>query len=100
MLNYLTLVQDRYSGCYSRAEYTLWEGEPPHEIDNDDVTCDKFWCSDKSSLCLAKGSNEEEVLKKFEEKLGYEIKRKYHLLVYLLYSRPNDIKILNPKVDW
>lgn len=40
----LTVVEDRYNGCYSGARYTAWIGEPPWDIDDGDAPCMNFWC--------------------------------------------------------
>ena len=42
----LTIVKDRYNGCYSRGEWTAWNcdaDEVPPDISDDDVTCACFW---------------------------------------------------------
>ena len=37
------VIRDRYNGIYSGSVWTAWEGEPPDEVDSDDVTCMLFW---------------------------------------------------------
>ena len=42
----LTIVHDRYNGCYSGGEFTAWNLYPqdvPEEIDSDDVNCCVFF---------------------------------------------------------
>lgn len=42
----LTIIFDRYTGCYSGGKVTVWNTFPeniPDEIFSDDNTCDYFW---------------------------------------------------------
>ncbi len=42
----LTIVKDRYGGCYSGGRFTAWNyffDQIPDEIDGDDPTCFHFW---------------------------------------------------------
>jgi len=42
----LTIIHDRYNGCYSGGEFTAWNLCPeniPEEIDSDDVSCCVFF---------------------------------------------------------
>lgn len=44
----LTITKDRYTGTYSRGEWTAWccdADEVPPEIASDDLTCARFWDS-------------------------------------------------------
>lgn len=53
---------DRYSGVYSGARFTAWEGMPPEEIDADDGTCEDFWRSNPLRLKCGKGETAVEAL--------------------------------------
>lgn len=42
----LTIISDRYSGCYSRGRFTAWPlypGEIPEDQDGCDISCSVFW---------------------------------------------------------
>ena len=59
----LTIVSDRYSGCYSGGIFTAWNldaHEVPMEIASDDVTCADFWC--KNEILCGKGKTVEEAV--------------------------------------
>ena len=59
----LTIVSDRYSGCYSGGIFTAWNlnaHEVPMEIASDDVTCADFWC--KNKILCGKGKTVEEAV--------------------------------------
>ena len=46
----LTIVKDRYNGCYSGGAYTAWNKEPqeiPEAIDLGDIDCWNFWSDNK-----------------------------------------------------
>ena len=69
----LTIVKDRYSGCYSGGEYTAWNLEPeeiPTEIFYDDVSCYGFWLSNK--ILVGKGDTPQEAIMNLEKLLGDE----------------------------
>lgn len=68
----LTIVADRYGGCYSGGEYTAWlmePGEVPGEIGCGDLTCGAFWA--ENTLLCGKGSTpdeaERDLLKKIRD---------------------------------
>lgn len=46
-MRYIEIDEDRYSGIYSGAAFTAWDGEQPSEIDAGDPTCEKFWETNK-----------------------------------------------------
>ena len=57
----MTIVQDRYGGCYSGGAYTAWILEPwevPGEIGCGDVICSAFWAENK--LPCGKGATPDE----------------------------------------
>ena len=67
----LTIIADRYSGCYSGGEYTAWNLDfynVPKEIDYDDVACNKFWLDNKTPV--GKGNTPQEAIKDLEELLN------------------------------
>lgn len=68
----LTIVKDRYGGCYSHGVYTAWNLEPeevPCEISSDDLSCGDFW--DDNILPVGLGNTpdeaEQDLLKKIAE---------------------------------
>ena len=75
-MNYITMERDRYSGAYSRAEYTAWGGPAPEEISDGDSTCEYFWDkihsgeldSDGKPVLYGDGATFDEALKSFFEK--------------------------------
>ena len=62
----LTIVADRYTGCYSGGNYTAWNLDHynlPSEIDDDDVTCCGFWRgADCQEYVIGKGRTASEAL--------------------------------------
>ena len=69
----LTIIYDRYGGCYSGGEYTAWNlahYEIPENIDSDDVTCAWFW--QDNTIPVGKGNTPEEAIKNLKQLLGDE----------------------------
>lgn len=71
----LTIVADRYGGCYSGGAYTAWQMEPwevPSDISDGDLDCSIFW-ADNELIC-GKGSTpdeaERDLLKKIRDGAG------------------------------
>lgn len=57
----LTIVEDRYGGCYSGGAYTAWNLEPwevPVDIADGDLGCGVFWANNK--LTYGKGGTPDE----------------------------------------
>ena len=57
----ITIVQDRYGGCYSGGAYTAWNSEPwevPSDISGGDLSCGIFWGENK--LICGKGGTPDE----------------------------------------
>lgn len=71
----LTVVYDRYGGCYSGGRFTAWNcdaDEVPWEIAYDDITCSNFWdCSDGGSweYKIGKGETIDEAIQNLQEQL-------------------------------
>ena len=95
---------DRYSGAYSRAEYTAWWGIPPDDIDAGDPTCDEFWYKNPEVLC-GKGNTAQEAFRDlaakidakgwlFEPKFIDILDDKYGTHLYMLYESPEFVKWL------
>lgn len=59
-LNQIIVVDDRYSGVYSNAEYTAWVKSVPGDISADDSTCKEFWRTNK--VICGKGSSVDEAV--------------------------------------
>lgn len=69
----LTIVKDRYNGCYSDGKYTAWNLETeeiPTEISYDDVTCCYFWADNE--IPVGKGETPMEAIQNLEELLKGE----------------------------
>ena len=68
----MTIVSDRYMGTYSGGEYTCWplpSYRVPYEIDEDNVTCGRFWRdADKSMIGI--GNTPQEAIKDLENKIS------------------------------
>lgn len=69
----LTIVRDRYTGCYSGGEFTAWNLQPedvPEEIDADDVGCATFFSHTK--IIYGRGKTPDEaamdLIKRLEDK--------------------------------
>ena len=60
----LTIISDRYSGCYSSGKYLAFNLEPwdvPREVDGSDRVCARFWWSDDcKKFVIGKGDTPEE----------------------------------------
>lgn len=59
----LTIIVDRYNGCYSRGAYTAWNCYPeqiPRGPELSDVPCAHFW--DKINRTVGRGSTPNEAL--------------------------------------
>lgn len=57
----LTIVADRYGGCYSGGAYTAWNLEPwevPSDIFDGDLGCGSFWAENR--LICGKGGTPDE----------------------------------------
>jgi hypothetical protein len=65
------IVQDRYHGVYSGAEWTAWpmnSENVPTEISGDDVSCAEFW--NQFTGIVGKGDTKHEALDDLCSKLG------------------------------
>lgn len=54
----LTIIFDRYTGCYSGGKVTVWNTFPeniPEEIFSDDNTCDHFWLHEAEDCHIGYG---------------------------------------------
>ena len=67
----LVVINDRYGGAYSGAEWTAWEDYPdaiPDAIFGDDDSCFEFWLkANKSNIGL--GNTPEEAIADLRQKL-------------------------------
>ena len=71
-MKYITIEQDRYSGCFcNRKMYSVWVGEPPEDIQgSDQENCD-FWKAQlKTNPALAIGETIEKALGVFLENIN------------------------------
>lgn len=67
----LTIINDRYGGCYSGGEYTAWNlefDEIPEEINWDDVSCNNFWIDNE--IPVGKGATPMDALNNLQEILN------------------------------
>lgn len=49
----VTIINDRYRGCYSGAEWTAFPLEPfeiPEEVIGEDIECSEFWEQNKEPV--------------------------------------------------
>ena len=54
----LTIIKDRYNGCYSGGKYLAFRvdhWDVPEEIGGDDMTENNFWAEESSSEFVGKG---------------------------------------------
>ena len=58
----VVLVNDRYHGTYSGANWTAWISDCPDEINDDDVTCSTFWYYRETIPKHGRGATPEEAL--------------------------------------
>ena len=62
----LTIISDRYSGCYSSGKYLAFYLEPwdvPREVDGSDRVCAHFWWSDDcKEFVIGKGDTPEKAI--------------------------------------
>jgi len=76
----LVVINDRYNGVYSGAEWTAWEDYPdaiPDAIFGDDDSCLDFWLeANKSNIGL--GNTPEEAIADLRQKLINKNKNKYY----------------------
>jgi len=59
----ITVVQDRYGGCYSGAGWIAWNLESesvPHDPQSDDVSCANFWYENTETV--GKGNSPDEAV--------------------------------------
>lgn len=66
----MTIVADRYGGCYSGGAYTAWNLEPwevPGDIFDGDLGCGIFWAENK--LICGKGATPDEAERDLIDKL-------------------------------
>ena len=69
----VTIVKDRYSGCYSGGKWIAWNlhlEDIPNAWDDDDYTCAGFWGSEHIwARPVGKGNTPEEALADLEHEL-------------------------------
>ena len=69
----LTIISDRYGGCYSGGKYIAFNLEPwdvPREVDGNDRVCANFWCGeDFKEFVIGKGNSPEEAYYDLMEKM-------------------------------
>lgn len=74
MKNYiypLTIIRDRYSGCYSGGKFTAWNIDAdciPYAQCGSDIPCGSFWGENTRPVGL--GDTPDEAIKDLETKLG------------------------------
>lgn len=70
----LVLVDDRYSGAYSKGEWLAFNVLPeniPYEIFDDDITCCAFW-SRNEDAAIGKGATPEEAIADLRTKIRHD----------------------------
>ena len=70
----ITIIEDRYTGVYSRGIYTAWNCDPediPSDISAGDVTCMMYWENDtEHRKYVGRGSTPDEALKDLKRRVG------------------------------
>lgn len=69
----VTVVADRYLGCYSGGEWTAWNCRPtaiPEVIFADDVPCCEFWATNKKPV--GRGRTPEDAIEDLRRRLEQE----------------------------
>ncbi len=73
----LCIVQDRYGGCYSGAEYLAFNMDPfcvaQLDVDAGDMSCLNFWEYEAENYIIGKGNTPLEALYDLQIKLKGEI---------------------------
>lgn len=67
----LTVVADRYNGCYSGGKWTAWNMYPdnlPYGPFGDDTSCLEFWSLDHA-FPVGIGSTPDEAIRDLKEKM-------------------------------
>ena len=67
----LTVISDRYSGCYSGAKFTAWPlvyTRMPEAVDGGDIECSSFWEEADKSL-IGMGSTVQEAVNDLLDKV-------------------------------
>lgn len=68
----LTIVEDRYGGCYSKGHYLAFNLEPwevPEDVNGSDVDCICFWDEDAKEYAIGKGNTAQEAINDLASKL-------------------------------
>lgn len=68
----LTVVEDRYGGCYSKGIYLAFNLEAwdvPEDVNGSDVDCACFWDDDAKEYAIGKGNTAQEAIDDFARKL-------------------------------
>ena len=70
----LTIISDRYGGCYSGGKYIAFNLEPwdvPKAVDGSDSECSNFWWgNDCQEFMIGKGETPEEACYDLIEKMN------------------------------
>ena len=68
----LTIVEDRYGGCYSKGHYLAFNLEPwevPEDVNGSDVDCICFWDEDAKEYAIGKGNTAQEAIDDLARKI-------------------------------
>lgn len=68
----LTIVEDRYGGCYSGGGYLAFNLEPwdvPEDVNGSDVECISFWDEEAKEYAIGKGDTVQEAINDLASKL-------------------------------
>lgn len=68
----LTIVEDRYGGCYSKGNYLAFNLEAwdvPEDVNGSDVDCICFWNDDAKEYAIGKGNTAQEAIDDLARKL-------------------------------
>lgn len=68
----LTIINDRYGGCYSGGKFLAFKLEPwdvPKGVDGGDIECATFWDEDAKEYAIGKGDTIHEAINDLASKL-------------------------------
>lgn len=68
----LTVIKDRYTGCYSGAIFTAWNlnhWELPDGVDDGDIPCCEFWEHADDDYLIGRGATAEDAISDLTDKI-------------------------------
>ena len=68
----LTIIADRYGGCYSDGAFTAWRMDPwdiPDEVFGEDIECMYFWRGKANNYSIGRGDTPQEAFDDLYQKI-------------------------------